>query len=328
MAKFSLGSTVYPLNTGVLGTATHDSNYGVGGLKTFPSREDFYTIAPERHATGSIAYSTEDDKYYMYTLSGESMGWTELSALTTGAPNFASGITVGGYGVNITGGGLNVEGTSSLGNVTKGTWSATTIDVTHGGTNKSFWVQYGIVYASKTDTLNQLTDRTAGKVLINSDTNPSWSENLYLTGNIANHPGKTSSLSGLTGSTGLTAIEGDIKANAGNLSASAYSYAGSGFSSSVGYLRIGGAATASTGFYSPGTSNLATLTVTTISSSGLATLTDLYVPGNTQLGNATTDTTSVFGTLSIVNNGSTSGSITSDASGNLILDGSGVSSGV
>ena len=57
--------------------------------------------------------------------------------------------------------------------------------------------------------------------------------------------------------------------------------ASTGFTSSTGYLKIGGAAT---GFYSPGTSNLATLTVTTISSSGLATLTDLYVPGNTQLG--------------------------------------------
>lgn len=96
-----------------------------------------------------------------------------------------------------------------------------------------------------------------------------------------------------------------------------------GFTSSTGYIQIGGGATSSTGFYSPGTSNLTTLNVTTISSSGLATLTDLYVPGNTQLGNEATDTTSVWGTLNIVNDSSNSGSIYADASGNLILDGSG-----
>jgi len=54
----------------------------------------------------------------------------------------------------------------------------------------------------------------------------------------------------------------------------------------------------------------------------------LAIGGNTQLGNAATNTTSVFGTLSIVNAGSNSGSITCDSSGNLILDGSGISSGV
>lgn len=80
---------------------------------------------------------------------------------------------------------------------------------------------------------------------------------------------------------------------------------------------------ASTGFSSPGTSNLATLTVTTISSSGLATLTDLHVPGSTKLGDTATDMTSVWGTLNVVYNSSNSGSITSDANGNLILDGSG-----
>ena len=86
--------------------------------------------------------------------------------------------------------------------------------------------------------------------------------------------------------------------------------------------------TASTGFHSPGTSYLAALNVDTINGSELATFGSLYVTGNTQLGNAATDTTSVLGTLNVVHNSSNSGSITSDASGNLILDGSGASSGV
>jgi len=102
---------------------------------------------------------------------------------------------------------------------------------------------------------------------------------------------------------------------------------------SNGYLEIGGAATASTGFYSPGTSYLTTLNATNINTAtiigdGLATFGSLYVNGNTQLGKVATSTTSVWGTLNVVHNSSTSGSITSDASGNLILEGSGVSSGV
>jgi len=91
--------------------------------------------------------------------------------------------------------------------------------------------------------------------------------------------------------------------------------------------------TASTGFYSPGTSYLTTLNATNINTAtiigdGLATFGSLYVNGNTQLGKVATSTTSVWGTLNVVHNSSTSGSITSDASGNLILEGSGVSSGV
>jgi len=96
-----------------------------------------------------------------------------------------------------------------------------------------------------------------------------------------------------------------------------------GITSSAGILISGGylsgsTATMSVGYYTPGT----------ITSGGLATFGSLYVNGNTQLGKVASNTTSVFGTLSVVNNGSTSGSITCDSSGNLILDGSGVSSGV
>ena len=90
--------------------------------------------------------------------------------------------------------------------------------------------------------------------------------------------------------------------------------------------------TASTGFHSLGTSYLHNLNATNINTTTIdgdsATFESLYVQGNTQLGKMAENMTSVFGTLSIVNAGSTSGSITCDSNGNLILDGSGVSSGV
>ena len=128
-----------------------------------------------------------------------------------------------------------------------------------------------------------------------------------------------------------TYVGGNFQAN-GTASATQIN-ASTGFTSSNGYLKIGGAATASTGFYSPGTSYLTTLNATNINTAtiigdGLATFGSLYVNGNTQLGKVATSTTSVWGTLNVVYNSSTSGSITSDASGNLILEGSGVSSGV
>ena len=67
---------------------------------------------------------------------------------------------------------------------------------------------------------------------------------------------------------------------------------------------------------------------TVSATTGLSSSGYLVIGGNTQLGKAATNTTSVWGTLNVVYNSSNSGSITSDASGNLILDGSGISSGV
>jgi len=59
-------------------------------------------------------------------------------------------------------------------------------------------------------------------------------------------------------------------------------------------------------------------------SNGLATLDSLFVPNNSQLGNADSDITNIFGTVNIKNE-ETSGSIICDTIGNLILDGSNTS---
>jgi len=45
MNYFNLGTTVWPDNTGSQGTATHHSNYGIGGLKQFQYLTDTASIA-------------------------------------------------------------------------------------------------------------------------------------------------------------------------------------------------------------------------------------------------------------------------------------------
>ena len=49
---------------------------------------------------------------------------------------------------------------TTLGTISSGTWSATTIAVNKGGTGKTSWTQYGVVYASATTTLAQVSNNT------------------------------------------------------------------------------------------------------------------------------------------------------------------------
>lgn len=346
--------TFKPSDTTVVGTATHYANYGVGGLKQF---NENFTLSSDKSIiagnyagtwqnlnidkieTGSITYLQYYNKYYMWSGSA----WQQLEALTTGTPNFSSGLTASGIYVTslgnifLDGGNVETTGTASFSSVTasagfksSGTSQLGTLKldtdlaVSYGGTGRGSFTLNGVLYGNNTNGLLATAQGAANSVLIANAGAPSFSTNLTLGGNIQ-------ALG--TASFEATTVVG-LKSN-GTISGSstldiigAGTFGGlvsavTGFTSSTGYIQIGGGATSSTGFYSPGTSNLTTLNVSTISSSGLATLTDLYVPGNTQLGNAATDTTSVFGTLSIVNAGSISGSITCDSSGNLIFDGSG-----
>lgn len=292
-----------------------------------------------------------------------SSGYVELAVLNGGSVSFAgltssAGILITGGNLYFSNGGnIATTGTASferittsyasLGTVTSGTWNGSTIAVNKGGTGQTSYTNGQLLIGNTTG--NTLTKATLTQGTGVSITNGQGSITIAIGQSVATTVSPTFAgitLSNLTPNTlpiastngrlinsqitdngslitlgRATYVSGNFQAN-GTASATQIT-ASTGFTSSTGYIQIGGGATSSTGFYSPGTSNLTTLNVATISGSGLATFTNLYVPGNTQLGNAATDTTSVFGTLSIVNAGSTSGSITCDSSGNLILDGSG-----
>ena len=62
----------------------------------------------------------------------------------------------------------------SVGTITTGTWSATAIAATKGGTGQTTYATGDIVYASATNTLSKLTAGTDGNVLTLASGVPSW----------------------------------------------------------------------------------------------------------------------------------------------------------
>lgn len=115
---------------------SHISNLGIGGLKTFPNscylanddadiaevRQGQGTILlnPLKNQTGSITYLQSTNKYYMWSGSA----WQQLEALTTGIPNFSSGLTASGIYVTspgnifLNGGNIATTGTASFERIT------------------------------------------------------------------------------------------------------------------------------------------------------------------------------------------------------------------
>ncbi|MFH0779656.1 MAG: tail fiber domain-containing protein [Parcubacteria group bacterium] len=71
----------------------------------------------------------------------------------------------------------------------------TDLAVADGGTGASSWTQYGLLYANATNSFSQITDTTAGKVLItNTGAAPSFSASPTLTGGLTIAPTATGTL--------------------------------------------------------------------------------------------------------------------------------------
>ncbi len=69
----------------------------------------------------------------------------------------------------------NSSNITKLGTISSGTWNATTIGVGYGGTGKTSWTQWGVLYASASTTLTNTTAGTAGYLLQgNGAAAPSW----------------------------------------------------------------------------------------------------------------------------------------------------------
>jgi hypothetical protein len=105
--------------------------------------------------------------------------------------------SVAGDGLTYTNGTLDVVGTSNrisvtanavdistsyvgqntittLGTITTGTWTASVIDATHGGTNQTTWAKGDLLYASAANTLTKLNAGNNGEVLQLQDGLPVW----------------------------------------------------------------------------------------------------------------------------------------------------------
>jgi len=187
MALILTPNTFTPTAVSHLGSATHYSNYGVGGLKTFDYSASNYdenqygidSIAPSRRSTGSIVYiGGSTNKYYMDL--GLTNGYAVIPALTTGSPTFP-GLT-SSAGILVDGGHISVStpnGTMSAPQITAstgfyspgtsqlGTLKLTTdLAVSYGGTGKSTFTPNGVLYGNGTSGLLVTAQGAANSVLI------------------------------------------------------------------------------------------------------------------------------------------------------------------
>lgn len=116
---------------------------------------------------------------------GPTYGGTGQSTLTTGDTLYASGAnTFSKLGIGSANDLLMVSGSvpawtaqtsiTSLGTITTGTWNATAIGPTYGGTGLSSYSSGDIIYASAANTLSALAKGTDGQVLTLASGVPSW----------------------------------------------------------------------------------------------------------------------------------------------------------
>ena len=103
--------------------------------------------------------------------------WSTITITQNGTanlqPNFYAPTTVGSSGQILMSRGLdeeenplaptwsNTTAITSLGTIVTGLWQASTIGVGYGGTGKNSWTQYGVIYASGSTTLTQVTNNTS-----------------------------------------------------------------------------------------------------------------------------------------------------------------------
>lgn len=97
------------------------------------------------------------------------------------SPLAAGSVTItNAWAILVGAGNVKFPGTANnLGTITVGTWSATAIDATHGGTAQTTWAQGDLLYASAANTLSRLAkDTNATRYLSNTGAtnNPAWAQ--------------------------------------------------------------------------------------------------------------------------------------------------------
>ena len=71
----------------------------------------------------------------------------------------------------------NTSNITTLGTITTGAWHGSTVGVDYGGTGKTTWTQWGVVYASASTTLTNTGAGAAGQFLKSNGTSaPSWAD--------------------------------------------------------------------------------------------------------------------------------------------------------
>lgn len=138
----------------------------------------FYTIADQGGANWEVGIGT-------YTSSGTTLSRDTVLASSNGGAlvNFTAGTKTAFVtypsekSVN-----LNAAGNvSALGNVTSGTWQATAVTTTYGGTGLTSYTAGDLIFYGTGTTLSKLGIGTNGYILTSNGSEPTWAVNTAAT---------------------------------------------------------------------------------------------------------------------------------------------------
>lgn len=168
-------------------TVTSSGNFAYTRTLTGATNVTFPTTGTLATLAGSEAFTNKT--YNGLTLTAASVGFTLAGGTTSKTLTVSNTLTFSGTdssSVAFGGGGTvaytNVSALSSLatvGTITSGTWNATTIGSTYGGTGLTSYTTGDLIYSSSGNTLSKLGIGSTGQLLTISGGVPAWTTPTY-----------------------------------------------------------------------------------------------------------------------------------------------------
>lgn len=165
-------TTLGTVSTGTWSATTIATTKGGTGLTTYTTGDLLYASAS--NVLSKLAAGSDTQ---ILTLAGGVPTWAALSGVVTSVSGTSNRITSSGGAtpvIDIAATYVGQTSITTLGTVTTGTWTATAVDATHGGTNQTTWTTGDLLYASGSNTLAKLGIGSTGNVLTVAAGVPSW----------------------------------------------------------------------------------------------------------------------------------------------------------
>lgn len=166
-------TTLGTITTGVWNGTAIDATHGGTGQTTYTTGDILYASAANTLSKLAIGSANQ-----VLTIVGGVPTWqTGVSGTVTSVSGTANRITsTGGTTpvIDISASYVGQTSITTLGTIATGTWNATAIGATFGGTSQTTYAAGDILYASASNTLSKLTATTNGFVLTLSGGLPVW----------------------------------------------------------------------------------------------------------------------------------------------------------